>query len=330
MAPRPLALFDDTHGQANWAQTGFPSRERHTNFSGVAEVVEELGCRCLSVQPRTLHAQLPGTRLLVLPPPTGLYDAALECWKYLPGTHFTPEEVKSVLAFLREGGRMLAFGYRFGDPFTRANLNDLFCPLGCQLNNDVVIDLTRLREVHPLQFEFETGPEAWPVPGTFDGVRTVHWRSLATLTILPGATLRPLALSPGGKCITFDRGRRRISFQSSPVAVTGHYGQGRVVLVGGPHVFEVGPLGLLDRAENRRFLKNVLSWLLACDGQESEPELGYASLDASLLATRSAEQWRDICQVRGNGPGESTVALVERVLHESGVLSALARPAWLP
>lgn len=328
MATRPLALFDDTHGQANWAQTGFPSRERHTNFAGVAEVFGELGCPCASIRPRALVDGLRGLSLLVLPPPTGLYDSTQECWQYLPGTHFTPEEVRAVLGFLHRGGRMLAFGYRFGDSFTRTNLNDLFCPLGCPLNNDVVIDLTRLREVHPLQFEFVTGPEAWFQPGVFEGVRAVHWRSLATFTILPGATLRPLALSPGGRCITYDRGRRRISFQSSPVAVAGCFGQGRVALVGGPHVFEVGPLGLLDRPENRRFLRNILDWLLRDDGRESE--LSYATLDEGLMAIRSAEQWRDVCQVRGNGTGESTVAFVERVLHESGVLSALAKPTWLP
>src|SRR5437016_4333090 len=30
----PLALFDTNHGQRNWAQTGFNSREMHTNFVG--------------------------------------------------------------------------------------------------------------------------------------------------------------------------------------------------------------------------------------------------------------------------------------------------------
>ncbi len=38
--PRPpVALFDASHGQKRWAQTGFPSREMHTNFSGITEVL---------------------------------------------------------------------------------------------------------------------------------------------------------------------------------------------------------------------------------------------------------------------------------------------------
>ncbi len=50
----PLALFDDTHGQLNWSQTGFPSRERHTNFAGLAGMLRRRGLDCGSVGPRLL------------------------------------------------------------------------------------------------------------------------------------------------------------------------------------------------------------------------------------------------------------------------------------
>ena len=33
----PTAVFDARHGQRHWAQTGFASREMHTNFAGVME-----------------------------------------------------------------------------------------------------------------------------------------------------------------------------------------------------------------------------------------------------------------------------------------------------
>jgi hypothetical protein len=42
----PLVVFDASHGQPNWAQTGFTSREMHTNFAGVMELLCRLGCTC--------------------------------------------------------------------------------------------------------------------------------------------------------------------------------------------------------------------------------------------------------------------------------------------
>ena len=69
-------------------------------------------------------------------------------------------EVGDILRFLDNGGRLLAFAYRFGDAFTRANVDALCEPLGCRLNPDAVIDLTRLRDLHPLQLHFDTPRDA--------------------------------------------------------------------------------------------------------------------------------------------------------------------------
>jgi hypothetical protein len=38
-----LAVFDASHGQPNWAQTGFTSREMHTNFAGLMELLCRFG-----------------------------------------------------------------------------------------------------------------------------------------------------------------------------------------------------------------------------------------------------------------------------------------------
>ena len=65
---------------------------------------------------------------------------------------------------------------------------------------------------------------------------------------------------PGGRCITFDRTHRRISFTSRPFAVAGAVAKGRFALFGGPHIFETGTYGLLDEAGNRRFLDQLLAW----------------------------------------------------------------------
>ena len=45
---------------------------------------------------------------------------------------------------------------------------------------------------------------------------------------------------------------------------------------------------------------------------------------------RLDEQWRDVGQVEATGRGEATVAFVERLLRETGVLKALAPGKWMP
>ena len=217
-----------------------------------------------------------------------------------------------------------------GDAFTQTNLNTLFVPLGCHLNPDAVIDLTRLREMHPLRFHFDTPREVLPLPWSPDQVSTVRWRSLATFTLRPGAPVQPLALSPGGGGISFDCVHRWISFLSLPIAVAGRHGHGRFVLFGGPHAFETGPLGLLDSVHNRRFLGNVLTWLLADGVVEPQAVHSEPPPEVATWIGPLTEQYRDLCQIEDTGEGAGTVAFVERLLQETGVLKALARPSWMP
>ena len=327
---RPVALFDDTHGQPNWRQTGFPPRELGSNCSGLAEILRNLGYKCTGVRPRLLSDCLSHVRVLVIPPPTGYYDPSRQTWRRLASSLLTPAEVHDILKFVGEGGRLLAFAYRFGDSFTRTNLQDLFVPLGCRLNNDAVIDVTQLRQLHPLQLHFETPRDSLPMPWSTEGVETVCWRAVATFSIPPTAAVRPLAFSPGGGCISFDCLQRRISFLARPIAVAGVLGRGRFILLGGPHVFETGPFGLLGAANNRRFLKNVLGWLL--DGEGSKLETGAPGQEPELAALHALldEQWRDMAQIEATGRGEATVAFVERLLRETGVLKALSHAKWMP
>lgn len=254
----PLALFDASHGQTNWEQTGFPSREMHTNFAGLTEILCRRGFHCRSTGSKSLPAQPATCRLLIIPPPTGRYDARKERWRAERSALFTREEVRAVLGFLQGGGRLLAFGYRFGDSFTQTNLGDLFGPLGCQLNDDAVIDIRALRQTHPLHLHFDTPVGSLPASWARSGVSSVCWRPVATFTLASGATAWPLALSTGGRCLSFDRTLRRICFESLPLAVAGQHGTGRFALVGGPHVFESSSLGLLAMADNTRFLHNIL------------------------------------------------------------------------
>jgi len=322
--PAALALFDVGHGQPNWAQTGFTSRELGTNCAGLTEMLCRLGLRCESVTAGQLEAKLPRSRLLVIPPPTGRYDERKERWRPERRTLFSPADIASILAFLHSGGRLLAFSYRFGDSFTRSNLSELLLPLGCRLNDAAVLDLEGIRDLPPLRLRFETTRECLPLSWSVANVHLVHWRPMATFTILDDSSVKPLAISPGGRCFCFNRALRQISLESLPVAVAGRHGQGRFAVFGGPHAFETGSIGLLTAADNRAFLKNTLEWLL---GDEALAPPDYIQ-DAPVWDGRSSST--DLFRVLPHGDGARTVANIEKILRRSGILKALSRARCLP
>jgi hypothetical protein len=298
----------------------------HTNFAGLTELLCRLGCTCSPSTQKPGAVQLAGAKLLVIPTPTGSYNVSKECWSPKPESLFTAENITDVFSFVQNGGRLLAFAYRFGDWFTRANLRDLISPFGCLLNDDAVIDLQTIRGTNPLEAFFDTPTHLLPLRWSREGVCKVRWRTMATFTILPGANVRALVLSPGGTSISFNRSIRRISFASLPVAVAGATGKGRFAFFGGPHGFENGKFGLLAAYDNARFLQNVVRWLLD-DGQpdlKEEPTVHYRT------GTFFFNNGLDVIRSEGGYNGEHTVAYVERLLRKSGVLRALAKPRWMP
>jgi hypothetical protein len=300
------------------------------NFLGLTENLRGPNCVCVATGSQSLAELLPHTHLLVIPPPTGAYLARRERWKSQPTSLFSHREIEAVLGFVHDGGRLLAFSYRFGDSFTQTNLRELFSPLGCLLNNDAVIDLTRLRTTHPLQAYFDTNADSLPLEWAQPGVRSVRWRPMATFSILPGAHVFPLAYSPGGRSISFDRTQRRISFESLPIAVAGVHGRGRFALFGGPHVFEIGTFGLLGSADNANFLRNILRWLEGNDPLGDHPGVPTSPRHLEWHPPLLARSSRELAQIECKGRGAGTVLYVERLLRRTGMLKALARANWLP
>jgi hypothetical protein len=71
-------------------------------------------------------ARTTGAKLVIIPTPTGVYCEAKESWLRDSSSLFEPDEICHFLDFLRKGGRLLAFAYRFGDSFTKTNLSQLF------------------------------------------------------------------------------------------------------------------------------------------------------------------------------------------------------------
>jgi hypothetical protein len=233
--------------------------------------------------------------------------------------------VRAILAFLHEGGRLLSFSYRFGDSFTRTNLGALVAPLGCLLNDDAVIDLHTLNSLPPLRLYLDTHIDAFPLSWATAGVTTVRWRPMATFTLLPGSTARPLALSRGGNCISFNRTLRQISFESLPIAVAGEHGRGKFVLLGGPHAFETGAFGLLHTADNAHLLTNILGWLVS-----SQDALSGDAGDVGIIPQAQTGFAHELSRINCQGEGERTVRYVENVLRRTGVLKALNQARWFP
>jgi hypothetical protein len=198
------------------------------------------------------------------------------------------------------------------------------------LNHDAVIDLTRLRPTHPLRAWFDVSADSLPLEWSQRGVRRLRWRATATFTILPSSKVRPLVLSPGGRCISLDRPERRVSFESLPIAVAGLHGSGRFALFGGPHAFELGTFGLLGTADNAQFLRNILRWLLgdeplAPDFACPTPPLT-RDWDPQLLHSAP----RELADIGSDRSGQTTALYVERLLRRTGMLKALVRAKWVP
>jgi hypothetical protein len=320
-APERIALFDESHGQANWQQTGFTSRLIETNFSGLARILRRIGLRCVPHRRRPLDVRPGQAELLVIPPPTGLYDAPRERWLPSAESRLLPTEICALVEFVASGGSLMLFGYRFGDSFLQSNLGELCAAFGCLLNDDAVVDVRRLGRLYPLTGEFVTGPESIVPPWAAVGVRTLRWRSMATFTLLPGSGVIPLVISPGGPCPAYNRRHRHLTFQSKPIAVIGELGLGRFVFFGGPHAFETGPTGLLHAADNHRLLENVLSWLTRDDAESVEG----SALGASAAIAR---RWQGLCEVANDGTQTQSLLAIERALGHSQTLRALPRWKW--
>lgn len=316
-----LAIFDTLHGQGNWSQTGFPSRELHTAYAGLGDALRALGVDCCPTDGHaSLAHQLDNASILVVPPATGTYNAHRQVWRRTPGNLFRADEIAAVLRFIHRGGRLLALAYRFGDSFTTSNTAHLFAALGCLLNEDAVLDLETIRATNVLNSEFEIRADCIPLAWASKSVSSIRWRCMASLTILPGNNTKAIALSPGGRCIAFDRSHREVTFRSVPIAVAGVLGAGRFVLVGGPHVFELGAFGLLSQPGNQIFLQNVLDWLTGDEPLD-------AGQDRSELEV-SGGAIEDLCLVGRGGNDQPTIAFVERLFKKNGTMSALGKGRW--
>jgi len=259
-------LFDEFHGQPNWAEAGRTGKELSTTFSGIGAVLRREGYTCQPLRQRVAPSVLEGNTAIIIPPPVGKFrsrDLFSGEWFADYNTYFSGEEIESICRFVEGGGRLLAFTYRFGDAFTKANLGDLTAEFGWEINTHAVIEKDA-QPAHPLHTTFETTRSDIVQPWAAEGVRRVLWRPLTTFSKTPSCQGQPLIFSPASCTIKSYKEGAQID-GIYPICVAGKYGLGRYILVGGPNVFEDYELGFLKLPDNRRLLLNLLSWLLDQD-----------------------------------------------------------------
>lgn len=176
-----------------------------------------------------------------------------------PGRSFSVEEQSLVLGFVRQGGGLLAMGDHTDIGGIMQFFNELLAPLGIGLRFDSAVSVRRewtneLYLARPFSDVF--GADEVPI-----SIGASVW-SQASLFVEPLAIGLAAFSDPGDRFNTdsallgnleYDRGER---YGEIPLAVTRHYGRGRIALFGDTSAFQNTSL-----ASSNRFLASLLSWL---------------------------------------------------------------------
>ena len=176
-----------------------------------------------------------------------------------PGRSFSVEERALVLGFVRQGGGLLAMGDHTDIGGIMQFFNELLAPLGIGLRFDSAVSVRRewtneLYLAHPFSDVF--GADEVPI-----SIGASVW-SRASLFVEPLAIGLAAFSDPGDRFNTdsallgnleYDRGER---YGEIPLAVTRHYGRGRIALFGDTSAFQNTSL-----ASSNRFLASLLAWL---------------------------------------------------------------------
>ena len=320
------AIFDVGHGQENWKKTGFQARTLTGSFSGLNGILSgnEFTCSpsCLSNQ------TLDETDLLVIPSPAGKFNRKDSLWEPSHETRFIETDIESILDYVRKGGRLIAFSYRFGDSFSKTNLKEVFLPMGCLIQDTAALNLDSfVNDMHPLAVPFETSQEHLPIIEDNSLLESpVHWRAMATLSILPGATVFPIAMTPP-RCIVFDPHSYQLIHKPQVIAAGGYYGMGRFALFGGPHVLEMGGYGLLNDGANKEFAQMVLKWLMSED--EEKHGLQLDSKTDNEASKKARVLWNGIQNCKSPQAKESVlVQFIDHVFQMSAIMAPLGESVW--
>lgn len=323
------ALFDTGHGQRNWEQTGFLARTINRSFSGVADILSEMGVRCFSGNLST--ESLEDVDLLIIPPPAGQFNRQTSEWEPLQSSLFTESDIEKILGFVNGGGRLLAFSYRFGDSFAKTNLREVFLPMGCFLQDTAAIHLDSfVNDMHPLAVPFETTREHLPILKDEQHFPdSVQLRAMATLSNLPGMRVFPITTTPP-RCIVFEPHSFKISHKPQSLGSGGYYSNGRFAIFGGPHAFETGGYGLLNSGSNRLFARMILEWIVSNEpGSEMTHRAPEKSDSLELNLKPFQLLWKRVedCQ-SPKTKGAILVQFVDKIFQGTGIMTPIGKGIW--
>jgi uncharacterized protein DUF4350 len=176
-----------------------------------------------------------------------------------PGRPFSAEERSRILDFVERGGGLLAMGDHTDIGGIMQFFNELFVPVGIGLRFDSAVSIRRswtneLDLARPFSGIF--GADEVPI-----SIGASVW-SRASLFIEPLAVGLSAFSDPGDRSNTdsallgnleYNRGE---TYGEIPLAVTRHYGQGRIALFG-----DTSPFQNTSLAASNRFLAALLAWL---------------------------------------------------------------------
>ncbi len=302
--------------------------------------LRRIGCECLPGDMPLTANNLEGVAALIIPPPVGIFEQLSAFggeWRRDESSLLTRNEIAGILSYLNDGGRLFAVSFRFGDSFAKSNLSQLSASLGWLLTDDAVIDLEVAGKRHPLHTTFETSSSDIVASWAARGISSVKWRPVTTFSALPNLRGEAVVYPPK-TCAYFDSSNHNIVHQRRPICVSGEYGDGRYVLLGGPHVVEQSDMGFLSLPDNSRFLSNLLEWLFQSEAANSAPEPTEEDRTASQQPTQATTDtaqakmlWQRVCSSGGSTAGQKGETFVDFLacfLADTEILAPLGRSVW--
>lgn len=134
-------LFDESHGQRNWEQSGFPAHTIDGSFKKfVNKYSRELKFDSIK---NKFGEELLNTKngIIIIPHPAGFLNKKSQ-WELDPNSLFQKEEIEIIKQFVKNGGNLILLGHRNGDEFTKTNFNDLADEFGFEFNSDFLVNDT--------------------------------------------------------------------------------------------------------------------------------------------------------------------------------------------
>jgi hypothetical protein len=133
-AKKRLVLFDESHGQRRWEQTGFPPHTLDGSFSLLAEALWSEFIIKPNID-KISGESISRVDVFVIPSPAGRLTESSQ-WEPCPDSVFDAEECNTLRSFVENGGGILLMAHRHSDEFVKSNLNTVANSSDLSLNQE--------------------------------------------------------------------------------------------------------------------------------------------------------------------------------------------------